>query len=113
MDRLSIKKLKADKRVVPSSKLFLKVKYLLAGGGHRQKHDDYESTSLPAVATSSVPMVAARSANRGNARMSTDVPSAYPHGHMRSAMQMVNYLLDRAVTMLIAESHRRWSQRVL
>jgi hypothetical protein len=89
MDRLTIKKLRADKQLVPSSKLFLKVKYLLAGGGHRQNHDDYESTSLPAVATSSVPMVAARSAKCGNARMSTDVSSAYPHGDMRSAMPMV------------------------
>ena len=56
MNRLSIKKLKADKQLVPSSKLFMKYKYLLAGtfdkfkarlagGGHRQNHDDYESTS--------------------------------------------------------------------
>ena len=45
--------------------------------------------------------------------MTTDVSSAYPHGHMRSAMPMVYYLLDRAVTMLIAESHGRWSQHVL
>jgi hypothetical protein len=124
MDRLSIKKLKADKQLVPSSKLFLKFKYLLvrtfdkykarlAGGGHRENHDDYESTSLPAVVTSSVPMVAARSAKCGNAWMTTDVSSAYPHGHMRSAMPMVYYLLDRAVTRLLAESHRGWSQRVL
>ena len=53
MDRLTIKKLKADKQLVPPSKFFLKVKYLLAGtfdkfnarlagGGHRQSHDDYE-----------------------------------------------------------------------
>ncbi len=99
MNRLSIKKLKADKQLVPSSKQFLKVKHLLAGtfdkfnarladGGHRQNHDAYESTSLPAVATSSVPMVAARSAKRRNARMTTDVSSAYPHGHMRSVMPM-------------------------
>ncbi len=91
MDRFTIKKLKADKQLVLPSKLFLKVKYLLAGtfdkfkarlagGGHRQNYDDYESTSLPAVATSSVPMVAARSAKRGNSRMTTDVSSAYPHG---------------------------------
>ena len=124
IDRLSIKKLKADKQLVPSSKLFLKVKYLLAGtldklkirlagGGHRQNHDDYECTSLPAVATSSVPMVAARSAKCGNARTTTDVSSAYPHGYMRSDMPMVCKQLDRAVTRLIAESHRGWSQRVL
>jgi hypothetical protein len=100
MDRISIKKLKADKQLVPSSKLFLKVKYLLggtfdkfnarlAGGGHRKNHDDYECTSSPTVATSSVPMVAARSANRGNARMMTNVLSAYPYGHMRIDMPMV------------------------
>ena len=76
MDRLSIKKLKADKQLVPSSKLFLKFKYplggtfdkfnaRLAGGGHCQNHDGYESTSSPAVATSSVPIVAARSVKRG------------------------------------------------
>ena len=99
MDCLTIKKLKADKQLVLPSKLFLKIKYplggtfdkfnaRLAGGGHRQNHDDYESTSLPAVVTSSVPMVAARSAKRGNARMTTDVPSAYPHGHIRSDMPM-------------------------
>jgi hypothetical protein len=92
-----IKKLKADKQLVLPSKLFLKVKYLLAGtfdkfkarlvgGGHCQNYDNYESTPLPAVATSSVPMVAARSTKRGNARMTTDVPSAYPHGHMGDAI---------------------------
>ena len=95
MDRLTTKKSKVDKQRILPSKLFPKVKYplagtfdkfnaRLAGGGHRQNHDDYESTSSPTVATSSVPMVVARSTNRGNARMTTDVPSAYPHGHMRS-----------------------------
>ena len=92
--------LRAYKQLLLSSKLFLKVKYQLSGmfdkfntrladGGHRQNHDDYERTSSPTVATSSVPMVVARSANRGNARITTDVPSAYPHGHMRSDMPMV------------------------
>jgi hypothetical protein len=100
MDQLTIKKLRAYKQLLLPSKLFLKVKYplagtfdkfsaRLAGGGHRQDHDDYESTSSPTVATSSVPMVVARSANRGNARMTTDVSSAYPHEHMRSDMPMV------------------------
>jgi hypothetical protein len=70
MDQLTIKKLRADKKLLLPSKLFLKVKYplagmldkfsaRLAGGGHRQDHDDYESTSSPTVATSSVPMVVA------------------------------------------------------
>ena len=70
MDRLTIKKLRADKQLTPSSKLFLKVKYLLggtfdkfnarlAGGGHRKNHDDYECTSSPTVATSSASMVVA------------------------------------------------------
>ncbi len=70
MDRLTIKKLRADKRLTLSSKLFLKVKYplagmfdkfnaRLAGGEHRQDHEDYESTSSPTLATSSVPMVVA------------------------------------------------------
>jgi hypothetical protein len=100
MDQLTIKKLRAYKQLLLPSKLFLKVKYplagmldkfsaCLAGGGHRQDHDDYESTSSPTVATSSVPMVVARSANRGNARMTTDVSSAYPYGHMRIDMPMV------------------------
>jgi hypothetical protein len=100
IDRLTIKKLRADKELILSSKLFLKVKYplagtfdkfnaRLAGGGHRQNHDGFESTSSPTVATSSVPMVVARSAHRGNATMTTDVSSAYPHGHMRSDMPMV------------------------
>ena len=100
MDRLKVKKLKANKKRIFPSKLFLKVKYplagtfdkfnaRLAGGGHRQNHDVFESTSSPTVATSSVPMVVARSANRGNARMTTDLSSAYPYGHMRSDMPMV------------------------
>jgi hypothetical protein len=100
MDRLTVKKLKANKQRILPSKLFLKVKYplagmldkfsaRLAGGGNRQDHDDYESTSSSTVATSSVPMVVARSAYRGNARMTTDVSSAYPHEHMRSDMPMV------------------------
>ena len=100
MDRLTIKKLKANTQRILPSKLFLKVKYplagmldkfsaRLAGGGHRQDHDGYESTSSPTVATSSVHMVVARSAHRGNARMTTDVSSAYPHEHMRSDMPMV------------------------
>jgi hypothetical protein len=99
-DQLTIKKLRAYKQLLLPSKLFLKVKYplagmldkfsaRLAGGGHRQNHDDYESTSLPAVATSSVPMVAARSAKCRNARMTNDVPSTYPHGRMRDVMPMV------------------------
>jgi hypothetical protein len=124
MDRLTIKKLRADKQLMLSSKLFLKVKYplagtfdkfkvRLAGGGHRQNHDDFESTSSSIVTTPSVPMVVAKSANRGNARMTTHVPSAYPHGRMRDVMPMVYNLLDRAVTRLIVESHRGWSQRVL
>ena len=100
IDQLTIKKLRAYKQLLLPSKLFLKVKYplagmldkfsaCLAGGGHRQDHDDHESTSSPTVATSSVPMVVARSANRGNARITTDVSSAYPHEHMRSDMPMV------------------------
>ena len=100
MDRLTIKKLRADKELILPSKLFLKFKYplggtfdkfnaRLAGGGHCQNHDGYESTSSPTVATSSVPMVAARSVIRGDARMTTDVLSAYPYGHMRSDMPMV------------------------
>ncbi len=71
MDRLTTKKLKANKQLILPSKLFLKVKYplagtfdkfnaRLAGGGHRQNHDGFESTSSPTVATSSVPMVAVR-----------------------------------------------------
>jgi hypothetical protein len=124
MDQLTIKKLRAYKQLILPSKLFLKVKYplagtfdkfsaRLAGGGHRQDHDDYESTSSPTVATSSVPMVVARSANRGNARMTTDVSCAYPHEHMRSDMPMVYKWLDQAVTRLIAESHKGCCQRVL
>jgi hypothetical protein len=100
MDRLIVKKLKANTQRILPSKLFLKVKYplagtfdkfnaRLAGGGHRQNHDVFESTSSPTVATSSVPMVVARSANRGNARMTTNVLSAYPYGHMRIDMPMV------------------------
>jgi hypothetical protein len=100
MNRLTIKKSKVDKQRILPSKLFLKAKYplagtfdkfnaRLAGGGHRQNHDVFESTSLPTVATSSVPMVAARSAKRGNARITTDVLSSYPYGHMRSDMPMV------------------------
>ena len=100
MDRLTIKKLRADKELILPSKLFLKLKYplggmfdkfnaRLAGGGHRQNHDVFESTSSPTVATSSVPMVVARSANCGNARMTTDLLSAYPYGHMRIDMPMV------------------------
>ncbi len=100
MDRITTKKLKANKQRILSSKLFLKVKYLLAGtfdksnarlagGGHRQNHDVFESTSSPTVATSSVPMVAARSAKRGNARITTNVLSTYPYGHMRIYMPMV------------------------
>jgi hypothetical protein len=65
MDRLTVKKLRVDKQLILPSKLFLKVKYPLAetfdkfnaglaGGGHRQNHDDYESTSSPIVSTSSV-----------------------------------------------------------
>ena len=52
MDRLTIKKLRADKQLLLPSKLFLKAKYLLggtfdkfnarlAGGGHRQSHDGH------------------------------------------------------------------------
>ncbi len=52
MNRLSIKKLKADKQLLLPSKLFQKVKYplggtfdkfnaRLAGGGHRQNHDGH------------------------------------------------------------------------
>ena len=100
MDRLTIKKLRADKELILPSKLFPKFKYPLggtfdkfnarsAGGGHCQNHDGYESTSSPVVATSSVPIVAARSVKRGNARMATDVLSAYPYEHMRSEMPMV------------------------
>ena len=100
MDRLTTKKSKVDKQRILPSKLFPKVKYplagtfdkfnaRLAGGGHRQNHDVFESTSSPTVATSSVPMVAARSAKRGNARITTDVLSAYPYGHMRDTMPMV------------------------
>ena len=98
IDRLTIKKLRADKQLLLSSKLLLKYPLAgtfdkfnarLAGGGHRQNHDDYERTSSPTVATSSVPMVVARSANRGNARITTDVPSAFPHEHMRGDMPMV------------------------
>ncbi len=100
MDRLTIKKLRVDKELILPSKLFLKFKYplggtfdkfnaRLAGGGHCQKHDGYESTSSPTVATSSVLIVTARSAIRRNARITTDVPSAFPHGHMRGDMPMV------------------------
>ena len=70
IDQLTIKKLRAYKQLLLPSKLFLKVKYSLAGtfdkfsarlagGGHRQEHDGYESTSSPTVATSSVPIVVA------------------------------------------------------
>ncbi len=52
MDRLIVKKLRADKQRILPLKLFLKVKYplggtfdkfnaRLAGGGHRQNHDDH------------------------------------------------------------------------
>jgi hypothetical protein len=94
VDRVTVKRLKEGKQLILPSKLFLKDKYRpdgafdkfkarLVAGGHRQNHDDYESTSSPTVATSSVLMVAAISAKRGNARMTTDVPSAYPNAHMR------------------------------
>ena len=52
MDLLTIKKLRADKQLLLPSKLFIKVKYplagtfdkfnaRLAGGGHRKNHDGY------------------------------------------------------------------------
>jgi len=124
VDKLTVKKLKAEKQLILPSKLFLKDKYRpdgefdkfkarLVAGGHRQNHDDYESTSSPTVATSSVMMVAAISARRGNARMTTDVPSAYPNAHMRDDMPMVYMKLDRAVTKLIVDNHRNWSRNVL
>ena len=124
VDKLIVKKLKAKKQLILPSKLFLKDKYRpdgafdkfkarLVAGGHRQNHDDYENTSSPTVATSSVLMVAAISAKRGNARMTTDVPSAYPNAHMRTDMPMVYMKLDRAVTKLIVDNHRNWSRYVL
>ena len=124
VDKLTVKKLKDEKQLILPSKLFLKDKYRpdgafdkfkarLVAGGHRQNHDDYESTSSPTVATSSVLMVAAISAKRGNARMTTDVPSAYPNAHMREDMPMVYMKLDRAVTKLIVNSHQHWSKHVL
>ncbi len=116
VDKLTVQKLKMDKRLILPSKLFLKDKYRpdgafdkfkarLVAGGHRQNHDDYESTSSPTVATSSVLMVAAMSAKRGNARMTTDVPSAYPNAHMREDMPMVYMRLDPAVTRLIVSHY--------
>ncbi len=116
VDRVTVKKLKEAKQLILPSKLFLKDKYRpggafdkfkarLVAGGHRQNHDDYESTSSPTVATSSVLMVAAISAKRGNARMTTDAPSAYPNAHMREDMPMVYMKLDRSVTKLIVDNH--------
>ena len=111
-DKRTVQKLKMDKQLILPSKLFLKDKYRpdgafykfkarLVAGGHRQNHGDYESTSSPTVATSSVLMVAAMSAKRGNARMTADVPSAYPNAHMQEDMSMVYMRLDPAVTRLI------------
>ncbi len=76
VDKLTVQKLKEGKQLIIPSKLFLKDKYRpdgtfdkfkarLGAGGHRQNHDDYESTSSPTVATSSVLIVAAMSAKRG------------------------------------------------
>jgi hypothetical protein len=124
VDRLTVKKLKTEKQLILPSKLFLKDKYKpdgafdkfkarLVAGGHRQNHEDYESTSSPTVATSSVLMVAARSAKFGNARMTTDVPSAYPNAHMREDMPMVYMKLDRSVTKLIVKNHPTWRRNVL
>ena len=58
-------------------------------------------------------MVAARSAKFGNARMTTDVPSAYPNAHMREDMPMVYMKLDRSVTKLIVKNHPTWRRNVL
>jgi len=124
VDKLTVQKLKEDKQLILPSKLFLKDKYRpdgafdkfkarLVAGGHRQNHHDYESTSSPTVATSSVLIVAALSAKCGNARMTTDVPSAYPNAHMREDMPMVYMKLDRAVTKLIADNHPGWRRHVL
>ncbi len=123
VDKLTVKKLKAEKLILPS-KLFLKDKYgpdrafdkfkaRLVAGGQSQNHDDYKSTSSPTVATSSVLMVAAISAKRGNARMTADVPSAYPNAHMLDDMPMVYMKLDRAVTKLIVGKNCNWSRNVL
>ena len=124
VDKLTVRKLKKDKQLILPSKLFLKDKYRpdgafdkfkarLVAGGHRQNHDDYESTSSPTVATSSVLIVAAMSAKCGNARMTTDVPSAYPNAHMREDMPMVYMRLDPAVTRLIVSHHPNWRRHVL
>ncbi len=124
VDKLTVRKLKEDKQSILPSKLFLKDKYRpdkafdkskarLVAGGHRQNHDDYESTSSPIVATSSVLIVAAMSAKCGNARMTTDVPSAYPNAHMRDDMPMVYMRLDPVVTRLIVGRHQNWRRRVL
>ncbi len=124
VDKLTVQKLKVDKRLILPSKLFLKDKYRPDGafdkfkarlvvGGHRQNNDDYESAWSPIVATSSVLMVAAMSAKRGNARMTTDVPSAHPIAHMREEMPMVYMRLDSAVTRLITNHDRNWKRYVM
>jgi hypothetical protein len=124
VDKLTVKKLKAEKQLILPSMLFLKDNYRPEGGfkkfkarlvarGDRQNNDDYESTSSPTGATSSVMMIAAISAKRGNARMTTDVPSVYPNAHMRDDMPIVYMKLDRAMTKLIVDNRRNWSRNVL
>ncbi len=112
IDKSDINSLHGSRQRILPSKLFLKAKLFpdgtfdklkagLVAGGHKQDHEDYDSS--PTVPTAAMFTIAAISAKEGRHRITTDVPAAYINAKIDPNTPKVYMRLDAANTALLTE----------